>query len=546
MHRTSDDIKMVTGQLEKSAIPHVNKWVVAAAVGIGSIMSTIDMSIVNVALPHIRGSVSATLQEITWISTAYIITTVMIMPLTGFLGGLFGQKRIYLAALIVFIAGSVLCGMTHSLTSLIAFRALQGFGAGALQPSQQAILRQTFPKEEQGMAMAIFALVIMVGPAVGPTLGGWITDNYSWQWIFLINLPIGIVALMAVSRFVHEPEDIARANRERAQAQRGHLDWPGVAVMCVTVAALQYFLEEGQSRDWFASWEIRIAGIVSAVGIIAFIIRELTATAPAVDLRLFKDRTFLAGTAIGGLQFAMLMGSMFLLPVFMQEMQGMSATDAGIIQMPRSLVMMLAMPIAGKLYNRMPPAVMVGIGVVLFSIGSIQFSHLTLDTSMSDLLWPMTITGIGFTCLFVALTTASLANVSRQKLADAAGLNSFIRQLGGSAGLAIFATLLTRYTSAAYNGLMPGINASRSVVDGFLHGVNAGLYSHGVESSAAQSGTYAFLTQQVHTQAAVIAFDKSFFLQGILFLTALPLLFFLRVPKSDSKEKNNLPIISGE
>jgi len=321
-----------------------------------------------VALPHIRGSVGATLQEITWISTAYIITTVMIMPLTGFLGGLFGQKRIYVISLLGFVLGSALCGLARSLSTLVAFRALQGLGAGALQPSQQAILRQTFPQEEQGMAMALLAMVIMVGPAVGPTLGGWITDNYSWPWIFYINLPIGALALTAVTRFVHEPEDIARANRARAEAQRGHLDRAGIALMCVTVACLQYFLEEGQSLECFESSEIRIAAAVTLVGLATFIVRELTVAHPAVNLRLFGDRTFLAGTAIGGLQFAMLMGSMFLLPVFMQELQGMSATQAGIALLPRTLVMMVATPIVGRLYNRVPPAFMVGIGIILSNV----------------------------------------------------------------------------------------------------------------------------------------------------------------------------------
>ena len=513
---------------QSRAAPEVNKWVVAAAVGVGAIMGAIDVSIVNVALPQIRGSVSATLQEITWISTAYIITTVMIMPLTGFLGGLFGQKRIYIISLIVFVAGSALCGMAKSLPALVAFRAIQGLGAGALQPSQQAILRQTFPPEEQGMAMAVFALVIMVGPAIGPTLGGWITDNYSWHWIFFINLPIGAVALMSVLRFVHEPEDIAHANRVRAEAQRGHLDWAGIALMCITVATLQYFLEEGQSEDWFASTEIRVTAVVAAVGLVAFVIRELTATAPAVDLRLFKDRTFLAGTVIGGLQFAMLMGSMFLLPVFMQELQGMDATESGIALLPRSIVMMIAMPFVGRLYNKTPPALMVGIGIVLFAIGSLQFSQITLDTSIWNLLPPMALTGIGFTFLFVTLTTAALTNIPRHKLADAAGLNSFVRQLGGSVGLAVFATLLTRYSVNAREGLVPYISAYRPQVTQFVHSVNAGLASNGIVSSAADSGAMALLEGQVDMQAMVLSFDKSFLLQGGIFLLAIPLLFFLR------------------
>lgn len=530
----------------ESAQPADNKWLVAAVIGIGAVMATIDSSIVNVALPHIRGSVGATLQEITWISTAYIVTTVMVMPLTGFLGGLFGQKRIYMASLVLFVVGSALCGLARSLPTLVAFRALQGFGAGALLPSQQAILRQTFPKEEQGMAIALFALVIMVGPAVGPTLGGWITDNYSWPWIFYINLPIGGLALMAVSRFVHEPEDIARANRARAEAQRGHLDWAGIALMCVTVACLQYFLEEGQSSDWFESAEIRIAGAVSLVGLAAFIARELTATAPAVDLRLFRDRTFLAGTAIGGLQFAMLMGSMFLLPVFMQELQGMSATQAGIALVPRTIVMMVAMPIVGRLYNRVPPALMVGVGVVLFAVGSVQFSHMTLDTSLLDLLLPMTVTGVGFAFLFVALTTAALSNVPRHKLADAAGLNSFVRQIGGSAGLALIATMLTRFSVAARAGLLPAMTDARPEVANFLRMVRAGLASHGFTPDHARAGALAALEGRLSVQSMVLAFDKVFFLQALTFLAALPLLYFLRVRRNWTDEQGPAPMMESE
>ena len=528
---------------QKPAQPTTNKWVVAAAVGFGAVMGTVDSSIVNVALPHIRGSVGATLQEITWISTAYIITTVMIMPLTGFLGGLFGQKRIYMASLALFIIGSALCGLARSLLTLVIFRAVQGLGAGALQPSQQAILRQTFPKEEQGMAMALFAVVIMVGPAVGPTLGGWITDNYSWPWIFYINLPIGVLALVAVSRFVHEPEDIARANRYRAEAQRGHLDWVGITLMCIGVACLQYFLEEGQTQDWFESTEICMMGAVALVALAAFIVRELTATAPAVDLRLFRDKTFLAGTAIGGIQFAMLMGSMFLLPVFMQELQGMSAMQAGIALVPRAIAMMVAMPIAGRLYNRLPPAVMVGVGVVLFAVGSVQFSHMTLDTSAVDLLLPMSVTGVGFSFLFVPLTTAALSSIPRHKLADAAGLNSFVRQIGGSAGLAIFAMLLTRFSVGARAGLLLDVTDTRPEVAGFLQRTRASLLSHGFTPGQAQISALAALERKVSLQSMMLAFEKAFFLQAIAFLAVLPLLYFLRVPRARNHERDHALVV---
>ena len=329
---------------------------------------------------------------------------------------------------------------------------------------------------------------------------------------------------MAVSRFVHEPEDIARANRARAEAQRGHLDWVGITLMCIGVACLQYFLEEGQTQDWFESTEICMTGAVALVALAAFIVRELTATAPAVDLRLFRDKTFLAGTAIGGIQFAMLMGSMFLLPVFMQELQGMSAMQAGIALVPRAIAMMVAMPIAGRLYNRLPPAVMVGVGVVLFAVGSVQFSHMTLDTSTVDLLLPMSVTGVGFSFLFVALTTAALSSIPRHKLADAAGLNSFVRQIGGSAGLAIFAMLLTRFSVGARAGLLLAVTDTRPEVAAFLQRTRASLLSHGFTPGQAQISALAALERKVSVQSMMLAFEKAFFLQAIAFLAVLPLL----------------------
>src|SRR3954470_13870039 len=266
-----------------------NKWLVTVSVSFGTLMGAIDASIVNVALTHIRGAVGATLEEITWISTAFVIATVLVMPLTAFLGRLVGQKRLYMASLVLFLVGSALCGMARSLETLVVFRVIQGFGAGALQPTEQAILRQTFPPKEQGMAMALFGMAVMLGPAFGPTLGGIIIDNWSWPWIFFINLPVGVIGLIMVSRFVREPEDIREANRAAAQEQRKHFDMWGIILLCVGVSTLQYVLEEGQRNDWFESRLILAMSLVAVFSIAAFVIRELTARVPAVNLRLFKD-----------------------------------------------------------------------------------------------------------------------------------------------------------------------------------------------------------------------------------------------------------------
>jgi DHA2 family multidrug resistance protein len=506
-----------------------NKWLVTASVGFGALMGTIDSSIVNVALPHIRGSVGATIQEITWISTAYVIAAVMVMPLTGFLGSLFGQKQVYMASLVLFVVGSALCGSARSLPMLVLCRTMQGFGAGALQPTQQAILRQTFPLREQGMAMAMFAMVIMIGPAVGPTLGGWITDNYSWPWIFYINLPIGLLGLLMVWRFVHEPEDIRAANRARAAAQRGHMDWAGIAFLCLGVAMLQYVLEQGQDDDWFESRTIVACSFAAAVAFAALVVRELTATQPAVDLRLFRDRTFAAGTLIGGVQFAMLMGSMFLLPVFMEELLGYDATDSGIALMPRTAIMIVVVPIVGLLYNHVAPALIVALGVINFAVGSLELSHLTLASGERDIIRPMLVTGVGFSCLFVPLTTTALSNIPRHKLTDAAGLNSFVRQFSGSLGLAVFTTLLTRYATAAKASIGAHVCVVCPEALQRLAQFQSALAGRGMSGGVAGTAALGLMQGSVAKQAMMLAFEKTFLLQGITFLAVLPLLYFLRV-----------------
>jgi DHA2 family multidrug resistance protein len=461
-----------------------------------------------------------------------MIAMVLVMPLTGFLGGFFGQKRVYLISMVMFVAGSALCGTARTLPALIAYRVLQGFGGGALQPTQQAILRQTFPPEEQGMAMAIYSMVVMIGPAVGPVLGGWITDNYSWPWIFYINLPVGLLGIIMTIQNVHEYEDVRIANRARAELARKNLDIAGIVLMVVGIGALQYLFEEGPQDDWFDAMEIRVATFLCAVALIAFVIRELTAKAPVVNLRLFKDSTFTSATVISFVMYGMLMGSMFLLPVFCQESLHYTATLSGIVLMPRTLAMMAVSPIVGRIYNRVQPAIVVGVGVLLFAVGSWQLSHIALDTSSTEMIVPLVVTGVAFACLFVPLTTAALSKIERHLMADAAGLNSFVRQVGGSVGLTIFATLFTNFTVAAYTSVSSHVTALRPEVVSHLAGMQHGLAMHGFDPATAPLAAGKLLGAHVLQQATVLGFDRVFVLQGVLFLTVIPLLFFLRVPRT--------------
>ena len=382
------------------------------------------------------------------------------------------------------------------------------------------------------MAMAMFSLVIMVGPAVGPTLGGWLTDNYSWPWIFYINVPIGILGILMTWRFYNEAEDVKEANRIRAVQLKKNFDFLGIILLAIVVAMMQYVFEEGQRESWFES---NLICICSAVGVIAcafFFVRELTAKQPVINLRLFKDPTFASGTAITGVMFAMLMGSMFLLPVFMEELLGYDATQSGLALMPRSLAMMLVTPLIGKLYNHVQPAYVVAFGGILFAIGSYVFSHITLESSTTDILIPMVITGFGFACLFIPLTTAALSTIPRQDVADAAGLNSFVRQIGGSIGLTLFATKLSDYTKWGVVSVGSHVTGLRPEVTGQMHGMQGMLMSHGMDAGMAENASLMAMAGRVGRQAAVLAFDKVFLLQGVAFVAILPLLLFLRVKRS--------------
>lgn len=522
---------MSVATLEAPPLPAqvpVNKWLVTISISFGTLMGAIDASIVSVALPHIRGSVGATLQEITAISTGYAVALVLVMPLTAFLSRQFGQKRVYMASLVLFLAGSLLCGIASSLTALVIYRVIQGFGAGALQPTEQAILRQTFPAKEQGMAMALFAMAVMLGPAIGPTLGGYIVDRYHWSWIFFINLPIGLLGLAMVASFVHEdPELIAHARAE-AVRQRRHLDWLGIVLMWIGLAALQYFLEEGAREDWFDSRLITGVFVVAVFALAAFVIRELTATSPAVDLKLFRDPVFLSGTAVGGLMFAMLMANMFLLPIFMQELLGFTAMQAGMALIPRVLFMMLAVPIVGRLYNVVPPRVVIGFGVVLFVLSAWQLSHLTLESGTSDITFPLAIQGVAFACLFVPLTTVALTNIPRHKMTDATGLNSLIRQMGGAIGLAVFTSQLGSSAIAARAGIAPHLALTRPEVWERMQGLEQSFMARGMDPQSAHAAALRALSGVAAQQSSVLSFEHMFVLAGLLFLFVLPVLYFLR------------------
>jgi DHA2 family multidrug resistance protein len=510
-----------------------DKWIVTLTVMIGTIMSALDSSIVNVALPYMRGSLSATIEEITWVATGYILSNVIIMPIVGMLSARYGRKKFYLLSIVSFTISSMLCGMAWDLTSMVIFRVIQGMGGGALIPVSQAILRETFPPEEQGMAMGLYGFGVVLGPAFGPTVGGWLTDHYSWPWIFYINVPIGIINVLMVMRFIKDPPYLVR--------EKGKIDLLGLGFMTVGLGALQVLLEKGEQEAWFESHLIRYLLIASLAGIILFLWRELTCDRPAVNLRILKDVNFASGSLIGGFLGMGLMGSLFLLPMFLQQLLGYPALDSGFIQMPRSLAMAIAMPLGGKLYNRLGPRVLIGSGLIITALSFYQLSRLSLSMGYFDVFFPQLLQGAGFGLIFVALSTAALSTVEKQSLTAAAGLYNVVRQVFGSIGIAVAASQLTKSMTTYHALLAEKVTDYSSVASGWIQSVAGGMQSQGVDAATGRQMALSLLDNELSRQAGMMAYNHMFLLVTTLFIISMPFIFLL---KSNKKQEGMEEIIA--
>lgn len=504
--------------------PEVNRWLVTFSIILGTLMGAIDMSIINVALPNIRASLGVTLTEVSWVATGYLVAVVVILPLTPWLSSVTGRKNLYLSALVLFTLASFCCGLSHTLAVLVLFRIVQGLGAGLMQPIAMAVLREVFPPAEQAMAMGIFGIAILLGPAIGPTLGGWLTDNYGWPWIFLINIPVGGITLLMASRFLYDPSYLKRQ-------KVADVDYLGIGTLAIGLAALQTVLSEGQSKDWFESTFVVTLTAISAVALIGFVIWELRAQKPAVDLTILANTSYTSGTMLGGLLGLALFGSMFLLPLFMQGLLGYDALQSGIAMLPRSLVMMVGMPVAGRLYNHVGPRLMIGFGLSLSALSAFQMGLFTADTSYVGLIMPQIWQGIAFSFIFVSLSTAALATVPRPRMTNATALYNLVRQLGGSFGIAIIATLLERRQAVVSAILGENLNPYNPVFVERYTAVMKALPARGIAQSEAGQKALALLNGLMQKQAAVMAFERAFTIIGLLFVITLPLVFLLRSRK---------------
>jgi DHA2 family multidrug resistance protein len=513
--------------MEKESI---DKWIITITVMTGTIMSALDTSIVNVALPHMRGTLGTSVSEITWVAAAYMLSNVIIMPIIALLSSRFGRKSLYMFCVFLFTLSSIFCGMARSLGSMILFRIMQGVGGGALVPIAQSILRETWPVEQQGTAMGIYGLGVIMGPAIGPTLGGWITDNYSWPWIFYINIPIGIINLLLVSRYIKDPPYLIR--------ERGKLDLAGLFFLIIGLGALQLMLEKGQEKDWFGSDFIVQLAILSSIGLILFIWRELATKKPAVDLRIFKNVTFASGTVLGGILGMGLFGSLFLLPIFLQELLDYPAYNSGLTLLPRSIAMAITMPFAGRLFNKVGPRFLIGIGLALSTISFLRLSSLSLDVGYWDLFLPQFAQGVGFGMVFVSLATAALIRIEKPKMQAATGLFNVVRQVCGSIGIAAAATYLDRGEQSYKALIVHNVTELNDVTQQRLNMLQSAMLNRGADHITAHERALKLLDNEVTRQATMLSFNHIFFLIASLFAVSIPLIFSLKSAKAQVKQKD--------
>ncbi len=502
----------------------VNPWIITLAVMFATFMEVLDTTVVNVSLPHIAGNLSATIEESTWVLTSYLVANAIILPLTGWLATYFGRKRLLLYSVTGFTLASLLCGLAPTLPLLVVFRIIQGATGGAMQPLSQAVLLEAFPPQDRGKAMGFWGLGIVVAPILGPVLGGWLTDSYSWRWVFYINLPVGIASLVMTWLYVFDPPYLKRAS--------DRIDYWGIGMLAVWIAALQIVLDLGQRHDWFESPFITGFTVIAAFTFVAFLVHEWRTEHPVIDLRVFKVRTYSTGVALMAVVGFVLYGSLVLLPIMLQTLLGYPSLEAGIAMAPRGLGAFIGMPAVGLLIGRFDPRKMVAAGLMVGGGTLIWLGGLSLDAGYWDIFWPQFVQGVALSLLFVPLTTITMDPIPRERMGNATSLFNLTRNLGGSIGIAMTSTLLSRFEQA--NSVLLGSNvnplnpASRSA----LEAARNGFMASGADVTTATQRAYAAIDGLVHQQAAIVSFVNLFRGLGILFLLIIPLVFLMRRPRA--------------
>jgi len=502
---------------------NINKWLITITVMLPAIMEIIDTSVANVALPHMQGSLNAGTDEVTWILTSYLVANAVVLPMTGWLSRVFGRKRFLMTCIVLFTLASLLCGAAPNLAALIFFRVLQGAAGGALIPISQAILMETFPPRQRGMAMAIFGIGAMFGPIVGPALGGWITDNMNWRWIFYINLPIGVIAMCMCAFFIFDPSYLRLQRKETIS-----IDYWGLFLLTASMGSLQVVLDKGQQEDWFGSPFIIGFSLIFVITLIALIRVELTHEHPIINLRLFKNISFSTGNLIMFVVGFCLYSSIVLIPLFLQTLMGYSATDAGMVMAPGGIATLITMPFVGAALAKRDGRKIVFIGLLLGATSMFIMQGLNLQGSFWNYTWPRIVLGFGLAMIFVPLTTVTLATISRTEMGNATGMFNLLRNIGGSVGIAMAATLLARYGQFYQTSLVAHITPYNPTFRMRLAELKQALIAKGISITQADHTALGMIYGTVRRQAGALAFNRIFFIIGLTFLAIIPLLFLLK------------------
>lgn len=500
--------------------PRANPWVIAASVMLATFMEVLDTSVANVALPHIAGSLSATTDEATWVLTSYLVSNAIVLPATGWLSSVFGRKRFLIGCIALFTLASLAAGAAPTLGMLVLARVVQGAGGGALQPISQAILLESFPPAMRGTAMAVFGLGVVVAPIIGPTLGGYLTDNYTWRWVFYINLPVGILAILMLQAFVEDPPYVAQARPTR-------IDYVGFGLLALWLGSLQVMLDKGQEADWFAASWIRWFAAISAVAMFAFIVRELRTEHPIVNLRVLANRNFAVGTLLMAGVGVALYSTIALVPLFLQDLMGYTALLSGLAVSPRGLGAIAAMAVMGRLVRKLDNRLLIAGGFAALAVSTFLLGDINLEIGMASIVWPNVLNGLATGFLFVPLTTMTMGTLRNEQIGTATGIFNLMRNIGGSVGISAVATMLAR-GAQTHQALMVGdLSLYRRAFGARLGLLRQTLDPH-VGAPAAAKTAYALIYQTLLRQATLLAYVDNFRVLALLCLLCLPWVFLFR------------------
>ncbi|MCF6140947.1 DHA2 family efflux MFS transporter permease subunit [Flavobacterium sp. K77] len=493
-----------------------------------AMLEIVDTTIVNVALNNMRGSLGASLTDVAWVITAYAIANVIVIPMTSWLSQQFGRRNYFAVSIIIFTTASFLCGNATNIWELVAFRFIQGLGGGALLVTAQTIITESYPVAKRGMAQAIYGMGVIVGPTLGPPLGGYIVDHFSWPYIFYINIPIGIIATLLTFSFVKSP-------KYGTKLKASQVDWWGIVLLTAFIGSLQYVLEHGQQDDWFNNGTIIMLSVVTVFGFILFIWRELTYEHPIVNLRVLKDTNLRVGTVMCFILGFGLYGSTFIIPIYTQSVLGWSALDAGLLLIPSSITTGIMMPFIGKMIQRgIPQAYMVAAGFFLFFLFTFWMQQvITPDSGEEHLFWPLILRGVGLGLLFVPITTLSLSTLKGKSIGEGAAFTGMMRQLGGSFGIAIITTFLARFNQEHRVNLVSHLNKSSFEVQQTVKELQLGFMSKGFSANESLAKAYKALEFKVMLQSSVLSYMDIFLYLGGLFLLCIP--FILLIKKGKNK-----------